>query len=111
MNSTGPKTVINLVSLKDGIDLQTAAGRLMANVLASVAAYENEIRSERIVAGQRAARANGKRWGGSKPGVRKKVTPMQIKGIRRMREDGEPIAGIARAFALSRNTVYDVIRS
>ena len=29
---------VNLVSLKDGLDLKTAAGRLMANVLASVAA-------------------------------------------------------------------------
>src|SRR4051812_30096601 len=28
---------INLVSLKDGLDLSTAAGRMMANILASVA--------------------------------------------------------------------------
>jgi len=28
---------VNLMSLRDGIDLHTAAGRLMANVLASVA--------------------------------------------------------------------------
>lgn len=42
-------------SLRDKVDLSTAAGRLMANVLASVAAYENEVRSERIIAGQAAA--------------------------------------------------------
>ena len=35
---------VGLVSLKDGLDLSTPAGRLMANVLASVAAYETEIR-------------------------------------------------------------------
>jgi hypothetical protein len=35
---------VTLISLKDGIDLLTPAGRLMANVLASVAAYETEIR-------------------------------------------------------------------
>ncbi len=58
---------VNLISLKDGVDLGTAAGRLMANVLASVAAYENEVRSERIVAGQQAARAQGKSWGGANP--------------------------------------------
>ena len=45
----------------------------MANVRASVAAYENEVRSERIVAGQEVARANGKRWGGRKAGQRVKV--------------------------------------
>src|SRR4051812_17226493 len=38
---------IRLVSLKDGLDLSTPAGRLMANMLASVAAYETEVRSER----------------------------------------------------------------
>ena len=45
---------VDLVSLKDGLDLVTPAGRLMANVLASVAAYETEVRAERIVAGQAA---------------------------------------------------------
>ena len=54
---------INLVSLKDGLDLSTPAGRLMANVLASVAAYETEVRSERVRAGQEVARAAGKHLG------------------------------------------------
>jgi len=48
---------INLISLKDGLDLGTPAGRLMANVLASVAQFETEVRAERILAGQAAARA------------------------------------------------------
>ncbi|HMB03498.1 MAG TPA: recombinase family protein [Isosphaeraceae bacterium] len=50
---------INLVSWRDGLDRATPAGRLMANVLASVAQYETEVRAERIVAGQAAARARG----------------------------------------------------
>ena len=79
---------VRLVSIKDGLDLGTAAGRLIANVLASVAAYENEVRSERIIAGQSAAQAAGKRWGGSKPGRRVKVTKEQIRAIKRLhRED------------------------
>ena len=45
------KRKVNLISLKDGLDLSTPAGRLMANVLASVAAYETEVRSERQMAG------------------------------------------------------------
>jgi len=59
---------VNLVSLKDGLDLSTPAGRLMANVLASVAQYETEVRGERVRAGQDAARAKGVKWGGSKAG-------------------------------------------
>ena len=56
---------VGLVSVKDGLNLSTAAGRLLAHVLASVAQFENEVRSERIVAGQAAAREAGKTWGGS----------------------------------------------
>jgi DNA invertase Pin-like site-specific DNA recombinase len=102
---------IGFESLRDKIDLSTAAGRLMANVLASVAAYENEVRSERIRAGQAAARANGKRWGGGVKGRRIKVTPEQTTTICRLKDEGEKIAAIARATGLSRPTVYDVLAS
>lgn len=101
---------INLVSLKDGIDLSTSAGRLMANVIASVAQYETELRGERVLAGQQVARKKGKRWGGSQPGVRKKVTATQEKMIVTMKADGEPIARIAKALKLSRPTIYDVLK-
>ena len=47
-----------MISLKDSIDLGTPSGRLIANVLASVAAYETELRGERVKAGQDAARAD-----------------------------------------------------
>jgi DNA invertase Pin-like site-specific DNA recombinase len=100
---------VNLVSLKDGLDLATPAGRLMANVLASVAQYDNEVRGERVRAGQAAAKARGKTWGGSKPGQRKKVTPTQVKMIRQLKEQGEAITAIAKAVGLSRPTVYDVL--
>ena len=39
---------VNLISLKDGLDLSTPAGRLMANVLASVTQYETEVRGEQL---------------------------------------------------------------
>lgn len=100
---------IGLVSIRDGLDLTTAAGRLMANVLASVAAFENEVRTERIVAGQEAARAAGKRWGGSKKGRRIKVTTEQVDTIQQLKGEGTPIASIARATGLTRPTVYNVL--
>ena len=100
---------VNLISLRDGVDLSTPAGRLMANVLASVAAYETEVRAERVLAGQAAARAAGKRWGGSKPGRRLKVTDDQVEVIHRMKADGKKIAAIARATGLSRPTIYAIL--
>lgn len=73
----------------------------MANVLASVAAYENEVRSERIVAGQDAARAEGKTWGGSSKSRRSTIY--------RMNHESAKVAAIARATGLSRPTVYSVL--
>ena len=100
---------VNLISLRDGLDLSTPAGRLMANVLASVAQYETEVRAERILAGQEAARAQGKRWGGSKRGRRLKVTAEQLEVASRMRTDGATVAAIGRATGLTRPTLYRLL--
>lgn len=100
---------VNLVSLRDGIDLNTSAGRLIAHVLASVAQYETKVRAERVLAGQAAARAAGKTWGGSEKGRRLKVTDEQVEAIRRMVEEGKKIAAVARATGLSRQTVYQYL--
>src|SRR5262245_56714220 len=103
------KLGVGFESIRDKVDLSTAAGRLMANVLASVAAYENEVRGERIRAGQAVARNRGKRWGGSKKGRRLSVTIEQEAMIRRLKAEGEEVAAIARAVRLSRPTIYSVI--
>lgn len=100
---------ITLVSVRDGLDLETPAGRLMANVLASVAAYETEVRGERIAAGQAVARAKGKRWGGSKCGRKIRATAEKQAAIRQLRAEGKSIASIARTVGLSRPTIYAVL--
>jgi DNA invertase Pin-like site-specific DNA recombinase len=97
---------VNLISLKDGLDLVTPAGRLMANILAGVAAYETEVRAERVLAGQAAARERGVHWGGSARGRRIKITVEQIAAIRRLGSEGGAVSAIARATGLSRPTVY-----
>lgn len=100
---------VQFESLRDKVDLSTPAGRLLANVLASVAAYENEVRSERILAGQAAARAAGKTWGGSRKGRRLSVTDEQIAAVKRMNGHGETKAAMARATGLSRPTIYSIL--
>ena len=52
---------VGFVSLREGFDLSTPAGRLMAGVLASVAAYEIEVRKERQLAGIEKAQADPRR--------------------------------------------------
>ncbi len=101
---------VDLVSLKDGFSLESPAGRLHARILASVAEYENEVRRERVLAGQEAAKKRGKKWGGSKKAWRWRVTGDQVAAIHEMRAIGKPIAQISRVTALSRPTIYRVLR-
>jgi DNA invertase Pin-like site-specific DNA recombinase len=101
---------VNLVSLRDGLDLSTPAGRLMANVLASVAAYETEVRGERVAAGLNAAKARGVRLGRPKgTGSDLKVTPEHRELVPRLRAAGQGVTAIARGTGLSRLTVYRVL--
>jgi DNA invertase Pin-like site-specific DNA recombinase len=81
----------------------------MANVLASVAQYETEVRAERVRAGQQAARKRGVTWGGSKPGWRWKVTDDQAAAVAEMKTGGKKITQIARVTGLSRPTVYRLL--
>lgn len=53
----------SIISLKEGLDLSTAAGRLMANVLAAMANFERDRIRERTLMGLARARAQGKRLG------------------------------------------------
>ena len=99
----------NLISVKDNLDLSTPAGRLNANIIASVASYETEIRAERVKAGQAAAKARGKKWGGSKKGIRKRKTGTKIKSVLALVEQGVSKAEISRVLGISIPTIYSII--
>ena len=82
---------------------------LLANVLASVAQFETEVRAERILAGQAAARAAGKFWGGGKAGRRVRLSVEKERAIKQLSKQGKPIAEIARVVGLSRPTIYKAL--
>ncbi len=50
----------SMFSLKEGLDLSTAAGRMFANILAAMANFERERIRERTMLGLARARAQGK---------------------------------------------------
>lgn len=52
-----------MISLKEGLDLSNAAGRLMANVLAAMANFERDRIRERTLLGLARAKAQGKKLG------------------------------------------------
>ena len=101
---------IGFVSLREGFDLGTPAGRLMAGVLASVAAYETEVRKERQLAGIAKAKSEGKEWGGRKIGTRVRLTVEKETLIKQLRIERKSVASIARLVGLTRKTVYKAIR-
>ncbi len=103
---------VGFLSLRDSLDLSTAAGRLMAGVLASVARYETEVRRERQQAGITKVRdENGGKcpWGGRKTGTRVRVTTEKETAILTMFNEKRTVAAIARTVELTRKTVYAVL--
>jgi len=101
---------VNLVSLRDGLDLSTPAGRLMAGVLASVAVYETEVRSERQTAGIAAAKGRGVRFGRPLGTRKSRIPPCKRAAIIDHKAAGWKVADIARAVGLARKTIYAVLK-
>ncbi len=91
-------------------------------MLASVAAYETEVRAERIAAGKAAKQAKIDaiiKAGGTPPvinkggrpkGIPNKVTPTVAGMILQMKGETKKETHIARELNLSRQTVYEVLR-
>jgi DNA invertase Pin-like site-specific DNA recombinase len=103
---------VAFLSIRDGFNPSTSAGRLTRNVLASVAEFETEIRKERQMAGIAAVKEEhgGKcPWGGRKAGVPNKATTEKVDIVLQLRGEGRPIAFIARTVGLTRQTIYRLL--
>lgn len=131
---------VNLVSIRDSIDLSTASGKLIANVLASVAAYETEVRRERVAAGIKAEQRyickncdsillgkNSKcpncgskqvvklaetieKWSGRVKGSLGKKTQEQLPVILELHKQGISQVHISKLTGISRATVNKVLK-
>ena len=91
-------------SLGEGIDTTTASGRLMFNIIASVAEMERELIRERTKAGL--AVATGK--GGRPP----RLQPHDVVEARRLREKEKmTVEAIAKKFKVHRSTIIRALRT
>lgn len=88
-----------------GIDTETPNGRLMLNLLGSIAQFEREIMLERQREGIAKAKAEGK-YKGRKP-VDLKVREAVLEDIRA----GKPKAQIARDRGLGRTTIHEIAKA
>jgi DNA invertase Pin-like site-specific DNA recombinase len=90
---------ICFISLKDNLDLSTPSGRLMFQIIGAVAEFERALIQERVKAGMRHAKANGKAIGRPKAIV-------DSNKISRLRASGATWREIAETTGLSVGTVF-----
>jgi DNA invertase Pin-like site-specific DNA recombinase len=95
---------IVLRSLREGIDTATAAGRMVAGVLASLAELELELGRERRSAAREARRSHGQAIGRPKA-----LNASKAALAHRMHASGESASTIASTLGVSRATVYRVL--
>jgi DNA invertase Pin-like site-specific DNA recombinase len=95
---------VALRSLSDGIDPTTSTGRLMLNMLATLAEYERELIIERVNAGITAARQSGTRFG--RPLADPAVIAEKLAIANDARAKGRTAHDAARLVGWSRATLY-----
>ena len=99
---------VSLFSMKEGIDLSTAAGRMMANVLAAMANFERDRIRERTLLGLARVRAQGKRLG-RPPKSGEKFKDPDIDDVEKLLIDGFSIRDIAEKLNTSKHRVERVL--
>jgi DNA invertase Pin-like site-specific DNA recombinase len=100
---------VSLIALNGmAFDLTTPHGRMIATVLAGIAAFERELTQERIRSGIAAAKARGKRLG-RQPGHRPKSDRLAAR-VMALFANGRSYRLIGREVGLSKNTVADIVK-
>ena len=88
------------------IDTSTPTGKLLFNVLASIAEFETEIRKERQVEGIAKAQAKGVRFG-----RKVKLNDEQVSEMRQKRLEGVLIKELMAEYGLSKASVYRLLKA
>jgi len=98
------KRGINLVVLDQKIDTSTPTGKLLFNMLGSIAEFENAIRKERQVDGIARAKSLGVKFG-----AKAKLDPEQLEGMKQKRLAGVKVKDLMVEFSLSKASVYRLL--
>jgi len=95
---------IDLVVLDQAIDTSTPTGKLLFNMLGSIAEFENAIRKERQVDGIARAKEIGVKFG-----AKAKLSPEQVDEMKKKRIDGVLIKELMNEYNLSKASVYRLL--
>lgn len=96
---------IDLVVIDQNIDTSTSTGRLMFNMLASIAEFENDLRTERQAEGIAKAKENGVTFG--RP---PKLTESKCHEIYSRRMAGATIGQLAIEFGFGEASIYRALK-
>jgi DNA invertase Pin-like site-specific DNA recombinase len=91
--------------LEQNIDTTTATGKLMFNMLATIAEFETSIRADRQREGIAKAKSNGVQFGREMALSQEQVTELKIK-----REQGIKIKDLMKEYKLSKATIYRYLK-
>ena len=98
------KRGIELVVLDQSIDTSTPTGKLLFNMLGSIAEFENAIRNERQTDGIAKAKELGVKFG-----AKAKLTPEQLAEMKQKRTEGVLIKDLMNEYSLSKASVYRLL--
>ena len=97
---------IELIVIDQNIDTSTPTGKLLFNMLGSIAEFETEIRKERQLEGIAKAKEKGIKFG-AKP----KLSEQQVSQLKQDRESGILIKDLMAKYNLSKDSIYRMLRS
>ena len=95
---------VDLIVLDQNIDTSTPTGKLLFNVLASIAEFETEIRKERQMEGIAKAKEKGVQFG-----RKAKLQQDEINEMKRERDQGVKVADLMSKYSLSKASVYRML--
>lgn len=90
---------VDLVALDQAIDTTTPSGRLLFHMLAAIAEFERDLIRDRVMAGLRRARAQGRRLG------RPRRHPIDLTMARELLAQGLSLRAVARRFGSHHTTL------
>jgi len=90
------KLGVDLVALDQAVDTTTASGRLLFHMLAAIAEFERDLIRDRVLAGLKRARAQGKHLG------RPREFQVDAGQARALKNEGHSLRAIARVMSVPR---------
>ena len=95
---------IDFISFQENIDTSSPLGAAIFTIISAVAQLERDIIAERVKAGLRRAKKNGKKLGRPRAVV-------DVEEVQKLRSKGLSLRAIAKETGVSRTTVSDVLSS